>query len=154
MLSLQEISDRLEIQQVMTDYAHAVDTRDFEALDRIFTPDAFIDYTAMGGIQGDYPTVKAWLPQALQHFPGYMHFIGNTLFELNGDEASGKIACFNPMVVPTADGGTETMFLGLWYVDRYRRTAQGWRIVERSERKSYEHNMPEWMKKALASQKR
>lgn len=153
-MDLQELSDRAELLHLVTVYAYAIDEREFHKLDQVFTPDAHIDYTAMGGIQGDYPTVKAWLPQALQHFPGYQHFIGNTLFEIDGDEATGKVACFNPMVVPSADGGAETMFLGLWYIDRYRRTPQGWRIVERSERKSYEHNMPEWMKKALASQKR
>ena len=78
-----------------------------------------------------------------------MHFIGNLSFELHGDEASGKVACFNPMVVPMPEGGNETMFLGLWYIDKYRRTAQGWRIVERVEKKSYMHNMPQWMKQAM-----
>ncbi|MES1262816.1 MAG: nuclear transport factor 2 family protein, partial [Peristeroidobacter soli] len=61
MLSLQEISDRLEIQQLMTDYSHAIDQKNFDALDRIFTPDAYIDYRAMGGIDGKYPKIKAWL---------------------------------------------------------------------------------------------
>jgi hypothetical protein len=35
MLSLQEISDRFEIQ--------AIDQRRFDDLDRVFTPDAYID---------------------------------------------------------------------------------------------------------------
>lgn len=153
-MNLQELSDQAELLQLVTRYAYAIDEREFDQLDQVFTADARIDYTAMGGIAGDYPTVKAWLPTALQHFPGYQHFIGNTLFEVDGDQASGKIACFNPMVVPNADGGTDTMFLGLWYLDRYQRTALGWRIAERSERKSYEYNMPSWMKKALAQQQK
>lgn len=148
-MPLGELSDQAELLRLVTVYAYAIDERAFDRLDAVFTPDAHIDYTAMGGIKGDYATVKAWLGPALSHFPGFMHFIGNTLFEVKGDEATGKIACFNPMVVPTPEGGTDTMFLGLWYLDRYQRTAQGWRISERVERKSYEFNMPEWMQTAL-----
>ncbi|MGH8528878.1 MAG: nuclear transport factor 2 family protein [Nevskiales bacterium] len=184
MLSIEQISDRLELQQLVTDYVNALDARAFDRLDRVFTPDAHIDYTAMGGIAGPYPKIKAWLPEALKHFPAYMHFIGNLSFEIRGDTATGQIACFNPMVIPkvagdtgperseagagagesvasrthsrsarntvsATDGGTDTMFLGLWYHDRYVRTPQGWRIAERSESKCYDFNMPDWMKKAL-----
>ena len=52
MLDLQEISDRLEIQQLMINYSTAIDQRDFDKLDQVFTPDAYIDYRAMGGIDG------------------------------------------------------------------------------------------------------
>lgn len=149
MLSLEQISDRLELQQLVTDYANAIDARAFERLDRIFTPDAQIDYTAMGGIAGPYPQIKAWLPEALKHFPAYMHLIGNLSFEIAGDTATGQVACINPMVIPKPDGGHDTMFLGLWYHDRYRRTPDGWRISERRESKCYDFNMPDWMKRAL-----
>ncbi|MGR7003390.1 nuclear transport factor 2 family protein [Yinghuangia aomiensis] len=40
MLSLQEISDRLEIQDLMVRYSHAVDTQQWDVLDTVFTPDA------------------------------------------------------------------------------------------------------------------
>jgi SnoaL-like domain len=43
MLSLEEISDRLEIQQLLVDYSSAIDQRRFDDLDRVFTPDAYID---------------------------------------------------------------------------------------------------------------
>lgn len=149
MSRFEQWADRLEIQQLVTDYANAIDARAWDRLDRVFTPDAYIDYRAMGGIDGRYPAVKAWLPEALKHFPAYMHFVGNFACELAGDEATGEVACINPMVVPRADGGADTMILGLWYVDAYVRTPGGWRIRQRVERKCFEHNMPEWMKKAL-----
>jgi len=69
MLSLEEISDRLEIQQLLIDYSTAIDKRRFDDLDRVFTPDAYIDYRAMGGIDGRFPEVKAWLAQVLPNFP-------------------------------------------------------------------------------------
>ncbi|MDF3932878.1 nuclear transport factor 2 family protein [Pseudomonas citronellolis] len=143
MLSLQVISDRLEIQQLAVDYCNAIDSRDFAALDRVFSPDAYIDYRAMGGIDGAYPQVRAWLGEALATFPAYQHMIGNHAIELSGDEASGRILCFNPMAVDLADGSRRTFFLGLWYHDRYRRTEQGWRIARRSEEKSWTFNVPD-----------
>jgi hypothetical protein len=43
MLSLEEISDRFEIQQLLIDYSTAIDNRQFDDLDRVFTRDAYID---------------------------------------------------------------------------------------------------------------
>jgi hypothetical protein len=43
MLSLEEISDRLELQQLLIGYSEAIDQRRFDELDAIFTPDAYID---------------------------------------------------------------------------------------------------------------
>lgn len=150
--ALQQLIDRSELEQLVLRYAYAIDERAFERLDAVFTPDAYIDYRAMGGIEGHYPQIRDWLPQALGVFPGYMHFNGNFLFEIDGDTASGKIACFNPMVLPKADctaGEGETMFLGLWYLDRYVRTPAGWRISERREKRSYDFNMPAAFKQAM-----
>ena len=76
MLSLEEISDRLEIQQLLIDYSTAIDKRRFDDLDRVFTPDAYIDYRAMGGIDGRFPEVKAWLAQVLPNFPAYAPHAG------------------------------------------------------------------------------
>jgi hypothetical protein len=42
-LSLEDISDRLEIQQLLVAYSTAIDTRRFDDLDQVFTPDAYID---------------------------------------------------------------------------------------------------------------
>jgi hypothetical protein len=49
MLSLEEISDRLEIQQLLVDYSTAIDNRRFDDLDNVFTPDAYIDVKAVKG---------------------------------------------------------------------------------------------------------
>ena len=143
MLSLQEISDRLEIQQLMTDYASAIDRRDFEALDRVFTPDAHIDYRAMGGIHGDYPKIKSWLAQTLQWFPAYYHMLGNLSIVFDGDRATTRCICFNPMRMPLPGlPQPQTVFFGLWYIDELLRTPDGWRITRRSEEKCFDFNLP------------
>ncbi|MBS0366908.1 MAG: nuclear transport factor 2 family protein [Proteobacteria bacterium] len=145
MMSLQELSDRKEIEQLIVRYANAIDRRDWDALDAVFTPDAYIDYRAMGGIDGRYPQVKAWLGPVLANFPRYCHLVGNIQITLEGDSARGRTLCFNPMETPLPAGGSQVMFLGLWYVDRFVRTAQGWRMSERVEEAGFQHNVPAHM---------
>ncbi|MBU3751776.1 MAG: nuclear transport factor 2 family protein [Mycobacterium sp.] len=139
MLSLAEISDRLEIQQLLTDYATAIDQRRFADLDLIFTPDAYIDYRAMGGIDGLFPQVRAWLAEVLPNFPAYYHLIGNFDIKLAGDRATGRTMCFNPMQFGAGpdpgDQPSRILFCALWYDDDFVRTDAGWRISRRVEAK-------------------
>ena len=142
MLSIEEISDRLEIQDLLIAYSTAIDTRRFDDLDRVFTPDAYIDYRAMGGVDGHFPEVKAWLAQVLPNFPAYAHMLGNVDIRLAGDSATSRTLCFNPMVlgVPPDSGGEQpqVLFCGLWYEDEFVRTADGWRMSRRVEVKCFD----------------
>jgi len=136
MLSLEEISDRLEIQQLLVEYSTAIDQRRFDDLDRVFTPDAYIENRAMGGIDGHFPEVKAWLAQVLPNFPAYAHMLGNFDVRIDGDTASSRTICFNPMVL----GGDQNQILycGLWYEDEFIRTPEGWRMSSRVETKCFD----------------
>ena len=136
MLSLAEISDRLEIQQLLIDYSTAIDRRLFDDLDAVFTPDAYIDYRALGGIDGQFPEVKAWLVDVLPGFPAYAHMLGNFDARITGDTASSRTICFNPMVLPGLE--QQVLFCGLWYEDEFVRTAEGWRMSRRVETKCFD----------------
>jgi len=136
-LSLQEISDRLEVQALMIRYARSIDTQDYELLDSCFTPDAHVDYTQSGGTKGPYPEVRAWLEKALAPFATMMHFIGNTTIEFDGDKASSRTYVINPMGFPNPDGTLHMFTVGAHYVDKLVRTDQGWRIAERIEEAVY-----------------
>jgi hypothetical protein len=140
MMSLQEISDRLEIQQLMIDYSTAVDQRRFDDLDRVFTPDAYIDYRETGGTDGKYPDVKAWLAETLPNFPAYSHMLGNFDVRIDGDTASSRTICFNPMVFAVSEHGhaKQVLFCGIWYIDEFVRTAEGWRMTRRVEEKCFD----------------
>jgi hypothetical protein len=78
----------------------------------VFTEDAHIDYSALGGPAGGL------------------------------DTATGRVMCFNPQEISMPDGKTHIFMCGLWYVDEYTRTDAGWRISRRVEEKSYVFNMP------------
>ena len=51
-LSIQEISDRIRINDLLVRYTLAIDTKDYDLLDTVFQPDATVDYTTSGGIRG------------------------------------------------------------------------------------------------------
>lgn len=143
MLSLQEMSDRLEIQDLFARYSFAIDERDWDALDAIFTPDAQIDYTETGGAKGSYAEIKAWLPSALERFPMFQHMVATTKLDIAGDEARSRTILFNPMTHRAEDGAEQVFFIGLWYRDRLVRTAGGWRIADRYEEAGWTHNVPD-----------
>jgi 3-phenylpropionate/cinnamic acid dioxygenase small subunit len=139
MLSMTEIADRLEIQQLLVDYSSAIDQRRFDDLDQVFTADAYIDYRATGGIDGRYPQVKAWLAEVLPAFAGYAHMLGLPSIRIVDDSATARTFCFNPMVF-AADNSEKpaTMVVGLWYDDEFVRAAEGWRMSRRSQAKCFD----------------
>jgi 3-phenylpropionate/cinnamic acid dioxygenase small subunit len=148
MLSQQQLSDRFEIQDLVFHYADLIDTKQFEQLrDEVFTADAHIDYSAMGGSVGDLEETITFLKAAVtdELFPNSQHLNANVQVVLSGDEATGRVMCFNPMEMTMPGGDTQTYFLGLWYVDEYRRTDAGWRIRRREEVKSWVFNAPDFM---------
>ncbi|BCK57793.1 nuclear transport factor 2 family protein [Nocardia wallacei] len=137
MWSLQQISDRLEIEDLMVRYSHAVDTRQWELLDEIFTADAEIDYTAMGGPKGGLAETKSFLAQTMPNFLAFQHLIANSSITVDGDRATGRTMCHNPMVVADQAGKQSLMLCGLWYLDTFERVDGRWRIARREEEKSY-----------------
>ena len=142
-LSLQEISDRMEIQDLLVEYSYAIDQRDWDALDRVFTPDAFIDFTETGGARGGLGEIKKFLASALVHFASSQHLVATSQITIDGDAAEGRTICHNPMILDGKSGGpAQIWFVGLWYLDRFVRTPAGWRIRERRQKRSYMCQLP------------
>ena len=70
-MDITEISDRLEIEQLMALYIEAIDSKDWDLLDNVFTADAHLDYESSGGPEGKrrlsyYQAVAA---EQLGYFP-------------------------------------------------------------------------------------
>jgi hypothetical protein len=141
MKTLQELSDRLEIQDLLVDYCYAVDKHRWDDLDAIFTPDAVLDFTATGGERGDLVSIKAFFERALNLFAGHQHLVATSKVEIDGDTASSRTICHNPMWF-NQDGAEQVMYVGLWYHDTFVRTPDGWRISKRVQEKGYLHGLP------------
>ncbi len=133
-MDLQELSDRMEIRDLVTAYTRAVDTRDWDALDEVFTSDAVLDYSSVGGPVDSLVVVKPWVERGLRGFDRYQHVIGQVAIELPapeqaqvGDTAKVTAYLVNPMVAKAPDG-TETLWeVGGYYHHDLVRTPDGWR---------------------------
>jgi len=137
MLSHQELSDRFEIQDLIVRYSQLLDAQDWDAMDALFTEDAFLDYTSTGAIAGSWPEHKAFDQKMLTPFKGTQHLMGLPAIRIAGDTATARTICFNPMVV----NDKKVFFVGLWYDDDLVRTDTGWRFARRVEELSYFHNL-------------
>ena len=149
-LSLQEMSDRFEIQDLLVGYCYAVDDRDYDALNQFFTEDAIIDYSEMVGVRGSLSEMKEFLRGSLKAIPMVQHAVMTTQYKIAGDHAETRTVCHNPMVVPGDDGAPQAIFFGLWYIHTFRRTDSGWRIASLYEKKCYNHNLPDYVKAMTA----
>jgi hypothetical protein len=140
MKTLEELSDRLEIQDLITAYSYAIDFHRFDDLDAIFTPDALLDFTATGGVAGPLPDIKQWLATVLLNFGGHQHLVATSEVRLSGDTATARTLCHNPMWF--AEASQPPLFVGLWYHDNFTRTADGWRMTSRVQQKGYLSGLP------------
>lgn len=146
-ITVQEMSDRFEIQDLLVGYCYAVDARDFDKLDEFFTADAFIDYSEMALFKGSLAETKAFLTASFKQVLAAQHVVSTTRYEFaaDGQSAKTKTVCYNPMTV-TNGAETDTMICGLWYIHDLVRTPDGWRIARLYEEKSYLIGVPEWLK--------
>lgn len=138
---IRTLTDRFEIQDLLVAYSDAIDSRQWNLLDDIFTPDAWVDYTAVGGAKGNLEETKTYLDKALAKFSGYQHMLGLPRISIVGDTATARTICFNPITLDK-DGTPHVFFVGIWYNDELIRTDTGWRISKRVEEFSYFHNFP------------
>lgn len=131
MLNIEEISDRLEIQQLLAQYCTAIDSRKFDDLDDLFADDAEIDLSATGGATGPYPEVKTWLMATLGGLGPSAHLVSNSDLRLSGRTATARTLCANPLVL---DAKTNAVYLlWFWYQDEFVKTGDGWRFRRRSQ---------------------
>ena len=130
---LEEISDRLEIQDVLARYVHAFDKKDYDVLERdVFTADARFDFSHMGGPVRLWPEMKDFLV-AKNRTEHDLHVYGNVLIEFDADRsgATTHSKVLNPQGVRDRDGVLHLYSQVGVYEDRWERTAAGWRICAR-----------------------
>ena len=142
MLTLQELSDRAEIQDLIVQEASAMDRRDWASWQALFTQDADIDYSENDGARGNPLEVRAWLESVLGRFQSTQHLSSNTEIELEGDRARARSMQYIAVKAQGSEG-VRVVFSGIWFRDELVRTEQGWRIAKRYEELAWRHNFPE-----------
>lgn len=125
------VSDRLAVSDLLDDYAHGVDTKDWGLVASVFTEDAQLDYSAFGGPNGPAPDVVAWIRDSVSSFPMTQHHVTNRRITIDGDAASCSAELFAPMGMAAGDGKMNLLLTGGRYIDTFRRTKLGWKISAR-----------------------
>lgn len=141
-LSLEQISDRVEIEDVLTRYCYAVDDREWNLYRGLFTPDAVIDDRVTGGIQSGVEEHIQYLNGALSKVTLSQHVISTVLIDLNGNSARVRAHCSCPMVIDRREAKKHVFFQGLWYRNSLVRTPEGWKIAHLVEDGYWTYNMP------------
>ena len=137
--SLEEVADRLAIDDLLDAYAWALDTKDWDTLRTLFTPDAVVDYTEEGGVRGTLEDAIAWFQKMLVAFTASQHFVTNRRVKIDGDTASVHAYIYSPLGVPTGENQLTLVMAGGFYEDELRRTPDGWRFTSRTIRASWFH---------------
>jgi hypothetical protein len=139
------VMDRLAVDEVITEYAVAVDDGDWEAYRKLFAPDGRADYRSAGGIEGNAQQIAEWLAESMKLFPMRQHLIVNrrirfgALDQHTDDTARVQADYVNPMRFThddahddkEGDGSTAPDFVcGGRYAFGLLRTDDGWRLTE------------------------
>ena len=135
-ITLAEHADRLAIHELMYRYARMVDFREWKLFDQVFGADASCDYISSGGIKGTARDVMDWLDRALAPWPTNLHFVTNGSIDFDPGRMTASTTCYFLGQMARGDMGKDQVVIsssGL-YVDRVRKTPEGWRIVEREMR--------------------
>ena len=128
-LDLQEISDRIEIEDLLCRYSIALDSKSFEDLGTVFADDAQCDFGSLGSPTG--PTeIAALIQQTLSTLDSTQHLLGKSLITVDGDHATSRTYLISQHIRESAPG-EKHYFIGGEYVDTLVRTADGWRIRTR-----------------------
>jgi ketosteroid isomerase-like protein len=128
-----EVTARQEIAEVLFRYGYALDERDWDRLERCFTPDAAFHHS--GGSVFGAEEIRAGLRTALGSLSVSQHLIGSVSVVVAADGQTATSTCYVQAqhVRAGAEGGKH-LLLGGRYADRLVHTEDGWRIADRALR--------------------
>lgn len=127
--TLQSLLDVQQITQLLLKYPVALDSRDFELLESLFTPDARIEIPVAGTF--DPAGFRVASEQGLGRLDATQHFVGQPLLNIDGERASARSYLYAQHVV-NALAPNGTLLIGAWYNDELRCVDGRWLIASRT----------------------
>jgi hypothetical protein len=118
-----------EIRELAMLYSRGVDRKDAELLKTLYTRDGMDNHGKhFNGNAHDY---IQFLEKSFPYMPMSGHFICNHLISVNGDEGDGEVYALAYHVIPDGKGGVTKDFMGVRYIDRYRKEDGRWLFANR-----------------------
>lgn len=132
MTDIQNVLHAREIEDLILDYAIALDRKEYDLLDHIFTTDTHVEYLGIAECQG-CDEVKGLVSSVLEQCTETQHILSNIRIKLNGRSASAS--CYL-QAIHVGKGDYDGQLLTIWgeYVDELTLTDAGWRISKRQLR--------------------
>jgi uncharacterized protein YejL (UPF0352 family) len=144
-LDLQMLLDRAAIHDVLARYYQGLDQGDQEKVRKCFTEDIrakFDDRPLVVGLDALMDNFHVFKNHKSGAWKITTHFMGNLNYNLiQGDVAETETNAIAFLVLPDTPKEQVTM-RSLRYLDRLRRTPQGWRICERQHTLDWSCHVP------------
>ncbi|MFF4771422.1 nuclear transport factor 2 family protein [Microtetraspora fusca] len=128
---MNQLVDRVEIEQVLFRYARAVDRLDYEAIRDCYFPEA-IDIH--GGYQGPVDGLVEDIRRRHATIDSSQHFISNVLIEFTGEHSAdveSYCLCYLRQMPEAGAPDQKLAIIRCRYVDRFERRDGRWRIADR-----------------------
>lgn len=123
--------DDAAIRDVLARYMRAMRLHDVDLMDDVFTPDAMIDYTAIGGSKTSWAQTKPWL-QGMIDVEHFRLHVGDVYPTYADDGMSASVeSTWHGVFVAAADAPPLLVYGS--YADEFVRTPDGWRIRARTD---------------------
>ena len=131
-LTLEQLNDRIEIEELLARYSRALDHRQWADLEAIFTADGEFDAGGLGHPHGP-AAIRAMIEGTIGGLDATQHLLGKSIIEFSedGDSAEVRTYLISQHIRESAPGPVKHYFLGGEYADRVVRTPAGWRIAYR-----------------------
>lgn len=120
-------TDLIEIHQLLAQYGHCLDARDWQALGDLFVDDAVLDYTPMRA-----PAVLNGVAEIIGWFSEVTHPSAHHVTNIVAVERDGEVHVHSKWIVPyTRAVHQPKRWAGGDYHDIVTKTAAGWRFARK-----------------------
>jgi hypothetical protein len=123
-------ADHVEIVQLLSRYAVALDTLDLDLLDAVFTADAQLVMSK--GRPMDRAAYKAMCAAVLPELDATQHLVTNPLVDVAADGRTATCRSYYQAQHARNDLDPPLALMGGWVDDELARTSDGWRITART----------------------
>jgi ketosteroid isomerase-like protein len=121
-----------DIREQLARYMRAMRLKDLDLMGTVFTDDAVVDYTAIGGSRAGWAETRRFLEATLAGVEQFRLHVGDVYVTLDADGAAADVeTTWHGVFVPGGDA--PPLLVYGTYDDRFVRTAAGWRIAVRAD---------------------
>lgn len=125
-VSLEELADRLAIQEVIFAHSRGIDRLDQACIESAYWPEAEVAYGAFDGRAHDFAAMVVHVLRA--GFELTQHSVSNTLITFDGHRAKSESYVGAYHLLP---GAEQEMFFSGRYLDLHEKRGDRWKILHR-----------------------